>query len=394
MRALAVIALKDLRLLLRQPLDAFFVFAFPVLFAVLFTQVVSGSAAGASRVGVAVVDEARTPASTDLVERLLADPGLRPKLRSRADAEADLRLGRLGAFVVLPAGFGEDSRELLLGVDPSRRGEASLVEGALLRNAGRQAAATAPARGTDAGSADERPRSAAYAVAATGGAGAARRVAPARPLRVVEWRAEPSAGVAPSPGAVTLPQGLAWGLMACAAAFGTSLVSERRRGTLVRLRTAPVPTLHVLAGKGVACFVAALAVCGLLLALAGPLFAVEPTSWAMLAAATVSAATCFVGVMVLIGVLGRSEETTFRVAWAVLLVMAMLGGAMVPSYLFPTWLDAAGELSPVKWTILAFEGALWRGLTWRELLGPCGALVGTGAVAFVLGGVLFTRQEG
>ena len=39
---------------------------------------------------------------------------------------------------------------------------------------------------------------------------------------------------------ISFPQGCIWGIMGCAAAFGITLVVERTRGTLVRLRMAPI----------------------------------------------------------------------------------------------------------------------------------------------------------
>ena len=36
--------------------------------------------------------------------------------------------------------------------------------------------------------------------------------------------------------AISFPQGIIWGVIGCAAGFGISLVTERTRGTLVRLR--------------------------------------------------------------------------------------------------------------------------------------------------------------
>jgi ABC-2 type transport system permease protein len=44
-----------------------------------------------------------------------------------------------------------------------------------------------------------------------------------------------------------------------------------------------------------------------------------------------------------------------------------------------------GNFSPVKWAILAMEGALWRGFSLREMLLPCAILVAVGIVTFAIG---------
>ncbi len=59
------------------------------------------------------------------------------------------------------------------------------------------------------------------------------------------------------------------------ATFAISIVVERTRGTYLRLRLAPVGRARILAGKGLACFLAALVVCLLLLAFGILIFGVR-----------------------------------------------------------------------------------------------------------------------
>ena len=83
----------------------------------------------------------------------------------------------------------------------------------------------------------------------------------------------------------TFPQGMLWGLIACAANFAISLVKERSSGTMGRLLTAPLTRRQILLGKALGCFVAMLAVETLLVAIGVVGFGVRPTSWPLLAAA-------------------------------------------------------------------------------------------------------------
>jgi ABC-2 type transport system permease protein len=66
---------------------------------------------------------------------------------------------------------------------------------------------------------------------------------------------------------------------------------------------------------------------------------------------------------------------------------------MVPLLVMPPWMQALSIISPVRWSILALEGAIWRGFSWAELLPPCAVLLGVGTAAFFLGVWLLTRQE-
>jgi ABC-2 type transport system permease protein len=76
-----------------------------------------------------------------------------------------------------------------------------------------------------------------------------------------------------------------------------------------------------------------------------------------------------------------------------LLVMAMFGGCMMPLAFMPGWMQAVSNLSPVKWGVLAIEGAVWRQFSYAEMLPACGILIGVGALFFAVGVRLFSRSE-
>ena len=51
----------------------------------------------------------------------------------------------------------------------------------------------------------------------------------------------------------------------------------------------------------------------------------------------------------------------------------------------PDWMLRLSNFSPVKWGIIALEGAVWRGFSLPEMLLPCGILIAVGVVCFLLG---------
>ena len=61
--------------------------------------------------------------------------------------------------------------------------------------------------------------------------------------------------------------------------------------------------------------------------------------------------------------------------WGVMMVFAMFGGAMIPLFAMPDWMKAVSNFSPVKWAILSFEGATWRGFSYEELFLPLGIML-------------------
>ena len=67
------------------------------------------------------------------------------------------------------------------------------------------------------------------------------------------------------------------------------------------------------------------------------------------------------------------------------MVMAMLGGGMLPLFLMPPWLQQVAAASPVAWALAAIEGAVWRGFSAAEMALPCAALVGLGLACLAIG---------
>jgi ABC-2 type transport system permease protein len=77
----------------------------------------------------------------------------------------------------------------------------------------------------------------------------------------------------------------------------------------------------------------------------------------------------------LIAVLGKTPEGARGVSILVTLVLVMLGGSWVPSFLFPTWLQQIGFLIPTRWAVDGLDGTIWRGFTFQASLAPAGALL-------------------
>jgi ABC-2 type transport system permease protein len=103
-------------------------------------------------------------------------------------------------------------------------------------------------------------------------------------------------------------------------------------------------------------------------------------------------AFCFVGIMILMSVIGRSEEAVSGAAWGANMLMAMFGGGMIPLAFMPRFMVPLSQASPVKWSILSLEGAIWRGFTAAEMMLPCAILLGVGAACLALGAVRLSRM--
>ena len=162
-------------------------------------------------------------------------------------------------------------------------------------------------------------------------------------------------------------------------------MAERIAGTYLRLRLAPLSWGQLLAGKGMACFLASMGVSVFLLILGHLLFGVRLGNPLLLLLGLVCTACCFVGIMMLLATLGKTEQGVAGAGGGILMPLAMLGGGMIPLIAMPPWLQTASSASPIKWSILAVEGAVWRDFSLAEMVLPCAILVGVGVVCFCLG---------
>ena len=141
MRAILTIAAKDLRILLRDRTNAFFVIVFPLAIAIFFGSIFGGS--GRS-IPVAVVIESAGPAATDFANAIEKDSTLSVRiLPSRDEGDASVRLGRVAACVIIPKTFDADLEKAMAGgraivevhCDPARQAESGLIVGKLNEHA-------------------------------------------------------------------------------------------------------------------------------------------------------------------------------------------------------------------------------------------------------------------
>ncbi len=441
MAAVLAIALKDLKLLFRVRAAWFFTLCWPLIVAVIFGSLFGGGARGPSRLFVAIADEDRTPASAAFVDALAKRDGFDVLRTSAAEATDLVRRGRRVGAVRIPKGFGEASSRLFFGdppkvelrIDPSRQAETAMLQGFLLEQAaGRMqtlfsntpagraqvegmlqdirqqpggfagrpelesmlgsldaflskqskqpGAQPGPQPGPQPGAQPAAQAGAQPATQAAAQAGAGWTPLAIDVTSVERQREGPANGFQ-----ITFPQGMQWGILGCMMSFAISLAVERTRGTLTRLLMSPAPPWALLAGKGLACYLAILIVETALAIIGAALFGVRPASPGLLVLAMAVAPLAFVGLMMLVASLGRTEEGASGAGWALMMPMSMLGGGMIPLAMMPGWIQPFSYASPVRWAIISFEGAIWRGFSLAEMAMPCAILIGIGAVAFAIG---------
>jgi ABC-2 type transport system permease protein len=93
--------------------------------------------------------------------------------------------------------------------------------------------------------------------------------------------------------------------------------------------------------------------------------------------------------MMLLAVLAPSERGGAGLGWGVLLVFSMIGGGMIPLMFLRSWMKSASVISPIRWSVQALEGGVWRGSSLAQVAIPCGVLLTIGVLGFAVGARAF-----
>ena len=172
---------------------------------------------------------------------------------------------------------------------------------------------------------------------------------------------------------------------------GWVFVTERRQGTLKRLRFAPVSRVQILVGKLLPVFVLSLGLAAFLLLAGRFIFQMSwgPATWplweqiAWLLPIVVATSFASMGLALLVAAVSRSEIQVALFGALPVLVMALVSGCILPREMMTTSAQALSWFTPHGWALAAY----------RELLGDdphyvpdlwlvaqsCGVLMGFGA---------------
>ncbi|MCK4788796.1 MAG: ABC transporter permease [Desulfobacteraceae bacterium] len=416
-----LLAIKDLRVILSDKGNVFWVFGFPVLIALLFGAIYSGAGSEPSGIKIALVDEDTSEFSGSYISKLESYDALEIVYLTQDEAIEQVRKGKIAAVVILKEGFGDgfealfnsDEPRLEIAKDPSRKMESGYLQGLLAKaqfeTLGDQSVDkewmsqqvkllrddVENDNGLDAGqrktyldffdSFDTFLTDINDQTFSAGFKGDLLNFSQKDISREYEG---PITSFQ-----TTLSQAILWGMLTCTVTFAISIVKERTHGTFARLRIGPLGNAHILGGKGLACFITCIFTICILFVIAKAIFKTPIGNRFLFVLAALCTALCFVGLMMFICTWGRTEQSVGAAGWATLVIMVMLGGVTFPLAFMPSWLRPFSHFNPVKWSVLAFEGAIWRNFSLMEMISPCLILLATGITAFSLGVVMLRKQE-
>jgi len=157
---------------------------------------------------------------------------------------------------------------------------------------------------------------------------------------------------------------------------GIGMLLQRERGLWKRLRAAPLSKGLLLGSRAVSAAITSMMILIVVFSFARVVFHVRVDgSMAGFLGICIGFSLMTASFGLLIAGLGKTAEATRGLAILVTLMMVMLGGAWVPAFLFPKWLQTLTMFIPTRWAMDGLDGMTWRGLGFSAALQPIGLLL-------------------
>lgn len=180
-----------------------------------------------------------------------------------------------------------------------------------------------------------------------------------------------------------------------AVAMGLAFVEERTTGTWRRLLAAPVHRSRVLLAKLIPYYLVGLVQMAFLFGTGVLAFRMRVGgSVTGLVLVTMASVYCAVALGLLIASFGGTAKRVGGIGSLVVLLMALVGGCMVPRLLMPDSIKMLGLLVPHGWALDAYYDLLIRdGTTLGDVLRPLLALAGFGTAFATVGALRFKFER-
>jgi ABC-2 type transport system permease protein len=157
---------------------------------------------------------------------------------------------------------------------------------------------------------------------------------------------------------------------------GIAMLLQRQRGLWKRFRAAPLSRSLLLGSRALSSAVLSMLILIVIFAFARLVFGVRiEGSMAGFIGVCVAFSLMTAAFGLLVAALGKTPEATRGLAIFITIVMVMLGGAWVPSFIFPQWLQNATLVIPTRWAMDGLDAMVWRGLGFSAAVGPIAVLL-------------------
>lgn len=430
MTALIALVRKDLILFLNDRRALALNLLMPIVLGAFFGYLFGGSGTTTStRIEIAIVALDSGETTQKIVAGLRSDTALTIVELPLAEAQAKVLKGKLNAAIVIPQGFGEAAGAALFGnktkpeialyYDPSQGAVLAMVKGMLTQHVMQNVSAEMFSGAGGQKLMDDNiallekeaasnPRSAELQEFLKSVRLFQKRNAQANAANADKAQDAQSAGLSvpfvttdKAMSAGPKYNGYAHAFAGMAVQFilfmgidaGIGVLAAQRQGLWSRLLASPITLNTVLAARATSSALIALGLLLFIFAVAGLFFQVQVAGSLL---GFLGVGLCFALVTATFGLLiaafGKTPEAARGMATFATLIMVMLGGAWVPSFLFPQWLQSLTLAVPTRWAVDGLDAMTWRGLPLDAAWGAMLAQLGFAALFGLLALWKFGRQ--
>jgi ABC-2 type transport system permease protein len=157
---------------------------------------------------------------------------------------------------------------------------------------------------------------------------------------------------------------------------GIRLLLLRQSGLWQRLRAAPLSKTMLLSSRATSAAIIAGFILLVLFAFARVVFGVHiQGSFLGFVGVCVAFSLMTAAFGLMVAALGKTIEATRGYAVMGTLLMVMLGGAWVPTFIFPQWLQKFTVVVPTRWAMDGIDAMTWRGLGVSAALAPIAVML-------------------
>ena len=422
---------KDLQLFFSDKRSVIVSFVVPIAIASFFGAVFSGGGQNRepARIAIAIVDQDGSAISKAIVAGAETDKNLKVARPTADEAREAVKKGGTAVAVVIPKGFGEASGQAFFGDgvkpvltllhDPSKSTELAMVRGVMTQHV--MEAVSQEMFGGDQGK--QLIEKTLPQIEASASMPADQKRLLVDMLGSVQKFYNQPAGTAAPPGtprrgitmpytvneeAMTAGSNIAYNgyahsfagmaiqfLLFAMANMGVEMLLERQRGLWSRLRSAPISKTTLLMGKTISGALISLLILLVSFGFAMIVFKVRIQGSALgFLGISIACAVMASTFGLLVAALGNSPATARGVTTLAVLMMVMLGGAWVPTFIFPAWLQQFTLIVPVRWAVDGLDAMTWRGIGLRGALMPVGVLAAFAAAFWTIAATRFRWSEG
>ena len=406
MTAFRALIKRDLRLFFSDRRAVLISFVAPICIASFFGYIFGGGRGSddAARVPVLIIDQDGSSLSKEIVSLMTAEKSLDVELSDLDQARTAVRKGKAAVAIAIPAGFGPGIASGLFNspakpvvavlYDPSRNVESRMVEsilaGHVMQSMSDQAFGWITRQARAADPATEEALSPGVKNPAAGASARGDSASKmAIPYSTNEEAITSGAGVKYNGYAHSFAGMGVQFILFTGMEIGIGLLLLRQRGLWKRLRAAPLSRAVLLSSRTISATMTSLIILAVLFIFARLVFGVR-IEGSMLGFAGICVAFSMMTATfgLLIAALGGTPDTTRGLAIFATLIFSMLGGAWVPSFIFPQWLQKLTIVIPTRWAVDGLDAMSWRGLGLSSAIGPIAMLL-LFSVAF--GGLAVSR---